>query len=89
MVICLSSTSTALRAEYECEYDRMANVPLRHAGPMMVDCQPGCDPGVACSRLVRQFLVHDTHALKVSRGRMAAITITPKRNAATTETMPA
>jgi hypothetical protein len=31
---------------------------LRHAGPMMSDCQPRRDPGVACSRLVGPLKTH-------------------------------
>ncbi len=31
---------------------------LRHAGTMVLDCQPRRDPGVACSRFVRQFNLH-------------------------------
>ena len=29
---------------------------LRHAGPMVSDCQQRRDPGVACSRLVGRFV---------------------------------
>jgi hypothetical protein len=29
---------------------------LRHAGPMMFDCQPRCEPRVAWSRFVRRII---------------------------------
>src|SRR6266481_5239101 len=39
-------------------------------------------------RLVSRPMVYETHALKVSKGRMAAMIITPARNAAMTATVP-
>ena len=36
---------------------------LRHAGPMMFDCQPRRDPGVACSRFVRRPVLYLSHTL--------------------------
>ena len=42
----------------ECVHNRNENGPciltLRHAGPMMSDCELRRDPGVACSRFVRR-----------------------------------
>jgi hypothetical protein len=59
---------------------------LRHAGPMMSDCQPRHDPGVACSRFVgsRVLCQLDNHGRRNSR---MAITTLPIRDAITSSSI--